>query len=189
MSQHYTRKCFGDLLFKSLNPDFKVLVQKKIPDTVLFDGPLIWIMIAHKIFPSATMLRPTLKQDLVKLNLAQLDDNYALYLQKLRSSLLLSPDDHDEQVYMTFLSKMKSHPSATVSQPFVTEHTSYYIQGTLSSPFLELVLMAEKLVSIIELDSTKVPCNSAPKPASRALAADEDSDLMVLFAQSIHEQQ
>jgi hypothetical protein len=50
------------------------------------------------------MLKQILKQDLIKLNLAQLDNNYAKYLlQKLCSSLLLSPDDHDKQVYMTFL--------------------------------------------------------------------------------------
>jgi hypothetical protein len=49
--------------------------------------------------------------------------------------------------------------------------------------------MAEKLVSIVNLDSTKVPRKSAPKPASRATAADEDGNLMVLFAQSINKQQ
>jgi hypothetical protein len=60
------------------------------------------------------MLRQMLEQDLLKLNLAQLDNNnYVLYLQKLCSSLFLSLDDHhDEQDYMTFISEMKNHPSA-----------------------------------------------------------------------------
>jgi hypothetical protein len=29
VSQHCICKCFGDLLFKSLNPDFKLLIQTK----------------------------------------------------------------------------------------------------------------------------------------------------------------
>jgi hypothetical protein len=189
VSQHYIRKCFGDLLFKSLSPDFKLLIQNKIPDSVLLDGPLIWITIAHEIFPSATMLRQTLKQDLLRLNLAQLDDNYASYLQKLRSSLLLSPDDYDDQVCMTFLCEMKNHPSPAVSQPFVTEHTNYCIQGTLSSPFLELVSVAEKLVSIVDLDSTTVPRKPAAKPLPKAIPESEDGDLLALFAKSIDDQQ
>jgi hypothetical protein len=133
MSQHYICKCCGDLLFKSLSPNFKLLIQNKILDSVLLlDGPLIWITIVHEIFPSAAIIRQTLMHDLLKLNLVQLDNNYAKYLQKLCSnSLLLSPDNHDEQVYMTFLTEMKNHPSAAVYLPFMTKDTS----GT----FLELV--------------------------------------------------
>jgi hypothetical protein len=189
VSQHYIRKCFGDLLFKSLNPDFKLLIQNKIPDSVLLDGPLIWITIAHEIFPLATMLRQTLKHDLLKLNLAQLDDNYANYLQKLRSSLLLSSDDTDEQVYLTFLSEMKNHPSAAVSQPFVTEHTNYCITGTLSSPFLELVSRAERLVSLVDLDTTKVPRKDTPRKTTTSTDSSEDGDLMALFAEQTNTQQ
>jgi hypothetical protein len=96
-------------------------------------GPLIWITIAHEILPLATMLKQTLKQDLIKLNLAQLDD-------------------HNKQVYMTSLSKMKDHPSAAILQPFVTNHTNYRLHGTLSRTFLKLVSQAEHLVSLTDLD-------------------------------------
>jgi hypothetical protein len=128
-----------------------------------------------------------LKQALLKLNLAQLDDNYGLYLQKLHSSLLLSPDDHDEQVCVKFLSEMKYQPSAAVSQPFVTKHTNYCIKGTLSSTFLELVTVAETLVSLVDLDSTKVPQKQAIKPPPTAPTEQEDGDLMV--SKNIDEQQ
>jgi hypothetical protein len=105
----------------------------------------------------------------VKLRLGQLDDNYAQYIDKLRSSLLLCPDDHDEQVYTTFLSKMKSHPSPTVSLPFVTEHTNFILQGTLSGTFLELVAKAECLVLLIDLDTTKVTlAPTLPLPSTNA---------------------
>jgi hypothetical protein len=91
---------------------------------------------------------------------------------------------------MTFLCEMKNHPSPAVSQPFVTEHTNYCIQGTLSSPFLELVSVAEKLVSIVDLDSTKVPRKELPaKPPAKPIPESEDGDLLALFAKSIDDQQ
>jgi hypothetical protein len=185
MSQHYIQKCFGDLLFKSLSPNFKVLILNKIPDSVLLDGPLIWITIAHEIFPSATMLGQMLKQHLLKLNFVQLDNNYTLYLQKLFSSLLLSLDNHGKQVYMTFLSEMKNHPSATVLQPFVTKHTNYFIKGTLSSSFLKLVAVAETIFLLVDLDSTKVPCKQSTKPTPKAMHEPEDGDLMALLAKTL----
>jgi hypothetical protein len=45
------------------------------------------------------------------------------------------------------------------------------------------------VISIVNLDSGKVPRKSAPKPASRATSADENGNLMALFAQSIDKQQ
>jgi hypothetical protein len=88
---------FWRLALQKLESQFQALDPEQDP-RLSPDGPLIWVTIANTIFPSATILKQTLKQDLVKLSLAQLDDNYAQYLNKLRSSLLLCPDDHDEQV-------------------------------------------------------------------------------------------
>jgi hypothetical protein len=68
---------FGTLLFASLSSEFPLYVQNKIPDSLLLDGPLIWIAIAHAIYLSALPMLQMLKQDLLHLNLAQLDDNCA----------------------------------------------------------------------------------------------------------------
>jgi hypothetical protein len=43
----YIQKCFGALLFKFVSPDFKLLIQNKMLVSVLLNGPLIWIRIAH----------------------------------------------------------------------------------------------------------------------------------------------
>ncbi len=66
-----------------MSPDFKLLLQNNISDTILLDLPLIWIMIVHTIlFPLVTtILKQILKQDFVKLNLTQLDNNYTKYLE------------------------------------------------------------------------------------------------------------
>jgi hypothetical protein len=66
MSQHYICQCFGKLLFNSLTPAFKLLIQNKIPANVILDGPLIWTTIAHTIFPSKHILKQSLRQDLLK---------------------------------------------------------------------------------------------------------------------------
>jgi hypothetical protein len=90
---------------------------------------------------------------------------------------------------MTFLSKMKNHPSAAVLQPFVTKHTNYCIKGTISSTFLELLSVAEKIISIVDLDSTKVPRKPVAKPSPKVTPEPEDGDVIALLAKNIEEQQ
>jgi hypothetical protein len=110
MSQHYIRQCFGKLLLSSLTPDFKLLIQNKIPDTVILEGRLIWTTITHTIFLSKHVREQALKkQDSLKLNLTHLDNNYAKYIDRLRACLLLCPNDTNKQVHVTFLDKMQNH--------------------------------------------------------------------------------
>jgi hypothetical protein len=98
VSLHYVWKCFVQLLLKSLLPDFKVIIQTKLDPALLMDGPLICLTIARSVFVSGTILKRELRNSMIKLSIPGSNDNYGKYLQSLRSSLIMSPDEQDPQV-------------------------------------------------------------------------------------------
>jgi hypothetical protein len=130
-------------LLKSLSPDFKVVIQTKLNPTLLVDGPLVWLTIARSMFASAAILQRELKNSMIKLSVPGSHDNYGKYLQSLRSSLILSPDEQDPQVYETFLQEMQDHPAISVKNKFADYSVQYYSDGHLPLPFAELVDKAE----------------------------------------------
>ena len=198
ISHFYVRKMFAALLMGSLSPEFKVLIQSKMTLDLLVDGPLVWLTIAQAVFASGAVLNRNLKNSMIELNVPGSNDNYATYLQKLRASLILSPDEQDPQVYETFLREMEGHPATSVKNTFAEHCANYYANGKLPMPFAELVDKAERLVAIAELTTTQVPRKSPTKAAPNAkprtgtsnpTSIDDSDDILTLLAERVDSQQ
>ena len=100
-------KYFAEFLFKSMDSSLAMMIHREIGDSIILnDGPLVWMTLGSKFFPSILVFQTALSEQAKKLTLSSCD-HLGDYCMKICEMLLILDDKaHHQAIALSFFCEM-----------------------------------------------------------------------------------